>query len=236
MNSKKRMRSLLFPLFFLCLIFLLPPSFITAQAGLLGDVNDDSVIDIIDALLVAQYYVEMNPANFISENADVNSNGLIDIVDALLIAQYYVGIIDDFTGTSTPAPTPGPTLPPREVSINENFTMNYGETVKLTGFDFYIRFWNVSDSRCPSEDLCVWEGEVETAFDCRTQSTFLETIYIKAPPAEPDSELVIHTISSDMFYYYTINCRGVDPYPRTSLERIPLEDYVVTLMIMVAIP
>ncbi|MBN2441404.1 MAG: hypothetical protein JXJ04_08655 [Spirochaetales bacterium] len=55
-----------------------------------GDVNGDGSIDIIDALLTAQYYVGLNPQNFIPGAADVDSDGSITIVDALLIAQYYV--------------------------------------------------------------------------------------------------------------------------------------------------
>jgi len=79
---------------------------ISANA-VIGDVNNDSSITIIDALLVAQYYVGLNPANFNASNADVNASGSIDILDALLIAQYYVGLITQFPGqTATPAPTP----------------------------------------------------------------------------------------------------------------------------------
>jgi hypothetical protein len=62
----------------------------------IGDVNNSNSIDIVDALLVAQYYVGLNPSNFDSSRADANCNGSIDIVDALLIAQYYVGLIDHF--------------------------------------------------------------------------------------------------------------------------------------------
>jgi hypothetical protein len=61
-----------------------------------GDVNGDGVMDIVDALLIAQYYVGLDPENFIPENADTNCDGSIDIVDALLVAQYYVGLIDSF--------------------------------------------------------------------------------------------------------------------------------------------
>jgi hypothetical protein len=61
-----------------------------------GDVNNDGSIDIVDALLVAQYYVGLNPGNFDPGNADTNCDGSIDIVDALLIAQYYVGLISGF--------------------------------------------------------------------------------------------------------------------------------------------
>ena len=63
---------------------------------LLGDVNNDGFIDIVDALLTAQYYVGLDPTGFHPELADVNADGFIDIVDALLIAQYYVGLIDTF--------------------------------------------------------------------------------------------------------------------------------------------
>jgi alpha-galactosidase len=65
-------------------------------AGTIGDVDGDGDIDIVDALLIAQYYVELDPDGFIPENADTDCDGDIDIVDALLVAQYYVALIDEF--------------------------------------------------------------------------------------------------------------------------------------------
>jgi hypothetical protein len=59
----------------------------------LGDANCSGAIDIVDALLVAQYYVGLSPANFNSCAADANKDGTIDIVDALRIAQCYVGLV-----------------------------------------------------------------------------------------------------------------------------------------------
>jgi rhamnogalacturonan endolyase len=64
--------------------------------GTKGDVNGSGTVDIVDALLIAQYYVGLNPANFNSTLADVNCSGGIDIVDALLVAQRYVGLISSF--------------------------------------------------------------------------------------------------------------------------------------------
>ncbi len=66
------------------------------SSGVKGDVNGDGSITIIDALMIAQYYVGLNPSGFVSTNADVNCSGVIDIVDALTIAQYYVGLIAGF--------------------------------------------------------------------------------------------------------------------------------------------
>jgi hypothetical protein len=61
-----------------------------------GDVNDDGSITIIDALLVAQYYVNLNPSNFNVDAADTNCDGSVNIIGALLIAQFYVNLITDF--------------------------------------------------------------------------------------------------------------------------------------------
>jgi hypothetical protein len=66
------------------------------QGANLGDVNDDGSVTIVDALLIAQYFVGLDPAGFIQANADVNCSGSIDIVDALVVAQYYVGLISSF--------------------------------------------------------------------------------------------------------------------------------------------
>ena len=62
----------------------------------LGDFNSDGGIDIVDALVAAQYYVGLEPSIIDLECGDVNCDGRIDIVDALMIAQYFVGLIDDF--------------------------------------------------------------------------------------------------------------------------------------------
>ena len=62
----------------------------------LGDTNNDGSINIIDALLVAQYYVGLDPDNFYIDYADVNCDENVNIVDALIIAQYYVGLITGF--------------------------------------------------------------------------------------------------------------------------------------------
>jgi hypothetical protein len=65
----------------------------TPAPGLLGDVNGDGNVNIVDALQVARYYVGNPPSGFITANADVNRDGSINIVDALRIAQCYVGLI-----------------------------------------------------------------------------------------------------------------------------------------------
>jgi hypothetical protein len=62
----------------------------------IGDANGSGTIDIVDALVIAQFYVGMNPSSLNQTAADADGSGVVDIVDALLVAQYYVGIITKF--------------------------------------------------------------------------------------------------------------------------------------------
>ena len=68
----------------------------TPQTAILGDVNNDGKIDIVDALIMAQCYVQLIIDCPQPENGDVNCYGVMDIIDALLIAQYYVGLVSQF--------------------------------------------------------------------------------------------------------------------------------------------
>jgi endoglucanase len=118
------------------------------MAQVQGDVNGDNTVTIVDALLIAQYYVGLNPASFNSAVADVNCDGSITIVDALVIAQYYVGLVSSFPCAATPTPiaatpaptavvTPGPTplgsANSYEFSKQMGAGWNAGNTMEATG-------------------------------------------------------------------------------------------------------
>src|SRR5882724_8335024 len=72
------------------------PSFIRA-AVVCGDVNGDGVVNIGDALIVAQYDVGLRTCGVAPfshpEACDVNGDGACNIGDALKIAQCDVGLI-----------------------------------------------------------------------------------------------------------------------------------------------
>ena len=58
-----------------------------------GDVDNSGEINILDALVIAQYYIGFTPP-FYEIVADVNNDDTITILDALIIAQYYIKSID----------------------------------------------------------------------------------------------------------------------------------------------
>ena len=89
---------------FILILFCLGLSF----ASPCGDVNSSGTIDIIDALLVAQYYVGLDLSNFDQNAADVNGDSSISIVDALLHNYPYQahGRTSSWTPKSSGTPRP----------------------------------------------------------------------------------------------------------------------------------
>jgi hypothetical protein len=67
-----------------------------ASSNVLGDIDGDKKVTILDALLAAkcanhQAVVPCNP-----KTADVNGNGTVDVIDALMISRYATGAITSF--------------------------------------------------------------------------------------------------------------------------------------------
>lgn len=73
---------------------------ITEKEHLLGDVNGNGKIDLIDALYAIQYFNRVRTLSDVElQAADVNKNGTVDLVDARLMMQLYNGSINDFTSS-----------------------------------------------------------------------------------------------------------------------------------------
>ena len=65
--------------------------------AILGDVNGDEEISVLDAMLVAQYIVgDIDETGMNASVADVNGDEEISVLDAMLIAQFIVGDIEEF--------------------------------------------------------------------------------------------------------------------------------------------
>ncbi len=57
-------------------------------AGVCGDVNDDSIINILDIIYLIDYKFRGGPEPAIMESADVNSDGIINILDIIYLIEY----------------------------------------------------------------------------------------------------------------------------------------------------
>ncbi|MCM1105855.1 MAG: dockerin type I repeat-containing protein [Blautia sp.] len=67
------------------------------SSSILGDVNGNGKVDLVDALYVVQYYNDVKTLTAAQQtNADVNKDGKVNLVDATLIMRYYNGSITSF--------------------------------------------------------------------------------------------------------------------------------------------
>ena len=67
------------------------------SATVAGDANADGVVNYLDAMLIAQYYVgDIGEDALNVAAADVNGDGTVNYLDAMMVAQYYVGDIHSF--------------------------------------------------------------------------------------------------------------------------------------------
>ncbi len=71
--------------------------YITEESGVLGDINEDGAIDLMDAMKIVSHY---NAKTTLTAEelsvADVNGDGVVDMMDAMWIVAYYNGKRDGF--------------------------------------------------------------------------------------------------------------------------------------------
>lgn len=133
---------------FLFLIFLAPMAFAITY----GDVNSDNTINIVDAMLIAQYSAGIQPTNFLIAAADVSGDGQITVVDALLVARYSAGMITVFpreTVLPTPTPTPVNTCVPCNLLISGKVTNSNG--LPLSDAEIYFARSAVPNTKTDTE-------------------------------------------------------------------------------------
>jgi hypothetical protein len=104
-----------------------------------------------------------------------------------------------------------------DVSFAEKLEIEFGETVSYENLKLY--FYDIEDSRCPSDITCIWEGKVSAMIHISNQTHKI------GGPLE---------ISYPVTYIspYTVTLVDVKPHP-VSTEK---PDYVVTLKITKPMP
>lgn len=166
------------------LLFLLHFSlFIFAQtSNLLGDVNQDGIVDILDALLIAQEYVGLDPPDFSPAHADVDRNGTIDIVDALQVAQYYVGLIPGF-GTIDPGP------------VASDVCSLAAKVAKLIAYNLLDRDENWTNYAA----ACTWHGILWYAGVVNDSTLIDESVNLYAPYLKGEKQPNIGHVDNNVF-------------------------------------
>lgn len=56
-----------------------------------GDANCDGVVNVLDIITIANYFIGLDPDPFCFENADVNGDGVINVLDLIGVAEIFSG-------------------------------------------------------------------------------------------------------------------------------------------------
>ncbi|MBS0425419.1 MAG: hypothetical protein JSR71_13625 [Proteobacteria bacterium] len=106
--------------------------------------------------------------------------------------------------------------------LNLPFKLALGKTANINGTDLQFQFSDVTDdSRCPSDAVCVWPGQVVAVINVIRAGKAAEKITLTSPNAYP----IVHELSG-----YKLELLGVQPYPLTSTA-IKKQDYRVILRV-----
>ncbi|MFD2825236.1 hypothetical protein ACFSYG_02030 [Leeuwenhoekiella polynyae] len=85
-----------------------------------------------------------------------------------------------------------------------------------------VKITKIIDSRCPSNVTCIWAGNVIVDYEVYKDGNFLETRKITIENNSEDRTMIDAA--------QQLKAYSVAPYPRTSMRKIPQEDYVVNLV------
>jgi hypothetical protein len=116
------------------------------------------------------------------------------------------------------------------IELGQEFTVDYGQQVRLAGEGLEVRFASVaSDSRCPSdpEVRCVWEGYAQIVVWLSKDDEKSAAVRLNTPNA-----LQQKYPSEKNYLDYTVELIALSPYPKTAGGIRPAE-YVATLVITI---
>ena len=108
--------------------------------------------------------------------------------------------------------------------IGQPFSLRVNQTAYIGSADVAVRFVSVTeDSRCASDVVCVWEGQVSILVD-------LAQVSSGSSIGQFTLSLGGGQASAESFGNYSIRVMDVQPYPM-STKKISPSDYVVTLVL-----
>jgi hypothetical protein len=154
------------PLAIIVILMLLIILSSTASAAMLGDVNNDGSINVLDVVLVKGYVLGLTTLTEAQkETADVNRDGAVNVLDVTLITQMSLGLITEFPVSPTTVPA-APALNAPAVNASVSTSTITFQWVATSGADKYeLEVIRVSDN-------AVFKSEVLGNVTSSIQSSF----------------------------------------------------------------
>lgn len=107
-----------------------------------------------------------------------------------------------------------------DFEIGEPFNLSFGTAISNTDKSITIGFKGVSDSRCPADVTCVWEGNGKVTLVVNTDDVEFETELNTHP--EEQKSIIINGIKFSLI--------ELNPYPESAEKAISKKEYVAVLI------
>lgn len=108
------------------------------------------------------------------------------------------------------------------IQLNELFQIKIDETLSFDDADIKITTDSISDSRCPVNSVCVWEGLVDVVLTTKINNVDYPLVLTlhEGHPQKAEKELG----------GYTFRLVTVSPHP-TDTEVLAPEDYTISMVV-----
>lgn len=118
---------------------------------------------------------------------------------------------------------------PKEATITANldnqFQLKTNQIASIENENLKIEFLNITeDSRCPSDVICVWAGQVTAVINIFKNDQNLGDFSLTSQAGKHEDSAIKY------FDEYSIKLIKVEPYPK-STQKIEISDYIVTLVV-----
>jgi hypothetical protein len=108
--------------------------------------------------------------------------------------------------------------------LGNQFNLKVDQTITVKPDNIIVKFLSVTeDSRCPSDVVCVWAGQVSILINVTKNGENLGDITLTLGVSNPD--LAVKNVSG-----YNVKVVAVNPYP-ISTHKIEPSEYIVTLIV-----
>jgi len=109
-------------------------------------------------------------------------------------------------------------------ALGSQFKLKVDQTTALESDNIKVKLLNVTDdSRCPSDVVCIWAGQVNVLVNVTKNDENLGDVTITLGASNPD--LAVKNVGD-----YLVEVIEVNPYP-ISTHKIEPSEYIVTLKV-----
>jgi len=127
-----------------------------------------------------------------------------------------------FLVTALIATACAPEVGAKTVGLGEAFSLAIGQSASIDGEDLAIKFIDVvADSRCPSDVVCIWQGEVACLVEVTYSGTGQQMVLTYPGLTQEPSQAQFGS------YQFTLS---VEPYPEAG-KQIKKSEYRLNLLI-----